>query len=103
MKIYVLQHEHELGDDASDIKLIGVYGSEADALAAQERLSAAPGFSEYPEGFLIDTYELGQDHWIEGFHSIHEVEGRSRTTKKIWGRKRKSVLRSVRRYKQRAA
>jgi len=67
MHVYILQHERDLGDDASDVKLIGVYRSEADALAARDRLGAAPGFRDHRDGFSVDAYALGQDHWTEGF------------------------------------
>jgi len=58
-----------------DEKLIGVYASEADTKAAVDRLKDKPGFKEAPEiiqdldenGFMIGPYELGKDHWTEGF------------------------------------
>ena len=68
MKVYVLQHEHDL-DGSSDVKLIGVYRTEHDAVEARERLSKAPGFKDHPDGFAIDAYELGHDHWTDGFVS----------------------------------
>lgn len=67
MKVYILQHEHELDDDATDIKTIGIYRTEADARSARERLGEAPGFRDHRDGFSIDAYELGQDHWADGF------------------------------------
>ena len=70
MKVYVLQHLHELEDGSSDVKLIGIYGTEQDAIAARKRLSAAPGFRDSPEGFAIDAYEVGRDHWVEGYVSV---------------------------------
>ena len=75
MRVYVLQHEHELGDDSADVKMIGIYGTEADARAAQDRLSATPGFREHRDGFSIDAYELDQDHWTDGFHTIGSSDG----------------------------
>ena len=78
MKVYILQHEHEVGD-ASDAKLIGVYGTPFDAAAARDRLSTAPGFRDHRDGFSIDAYELGEDHWAEGFHT--EAGERQRTIK----------------------
>lgn len=47
--------------------MIGVYVTLADAQAAVERLRHQPGFRDWPDGFSIDEYELGFDHWIEGF------------------------------------
>ncbi len=67
MKVFVLQHVHSLGNEAEDVKLIGVYSSRENAQAAITRLSRAPGFSETPEGFHIDEYEMDKDHWVEGY------------------------------------
>jgi len=66
-KVYLpwFTREHRDGDD-TDL-LIGVYQGEADAKAAIERVKNQPGFVNFPEGFLIDPYELGKDHWTEGF------------------------------------
>ncbi len=69
MKVYVLQHEHDL-DGSSDVKMIGVYRTERDAAEARNRLSKAPGFRDHPDGFSIDRYELGQDHWTDGYVSV---------------------------------
>lgn len=68
MNVYVLQHERE-SETGSDVKLVGVYASETDALEATARLTLAPGFRDYPDGFSIDAYELGEDHWTSGFTS----------------------------------
>jgi hypothetical protein len=61
--VYVLSHI----DSYEDEKLIGVYRTEDDALAAVERTKEKPGFSEKGGRFVIDKYELNQDHWTEGF------------------------------------
>jgi hypothetical protein len=34
---------------------------------AIKRLSANPGFSDSPEGFVIDRYVLNEDCWTEGY------------------------------------
>ncbi|HEY2379160.1 MAG TPA: hypothetical protein VGH98_24480 [Gemmatimonadaceae bacterium] len=65
--VYVLQHARPKEDDDEDVKLIGVYSSEAAAEAAIQRLREQPGFSEYPNDFHVDPYELDVDHWTEGF------------------------------------
>ncbi|MGD0620711.1 MAG: hypothetical protein ABSB67_24035 [Bryobacteraceae bacterium] len=55
-------------DEGEDTELlIGVYQSEADAKEAIERLKEQPGFVAYPEGFTIISYEIGKDHWTEGY------------------------------------
>ena len=69
MKVFVVQHEHER-DGSADVKLIGVYATRAEADQARERLSAAEGFRDHPDGFSIDAYELGRDHWTSGFATV---------------------------------
>jgi hypothetical protein len=60
--VHLLWHVHD-----DDEKLIGVYATDADAVAAKERLKRKPGFVNTPEGFQIAEYELNQDHWTEGY------------------------------------
>lgn len=60
---FVQERNH--GEDTE--LLIGVYASEQDANAAIERLKNKPGFADFQKGFLVDSYELNQDHWTEGF------------------------------------
>ncbi len=69
MNVYILQHEHDL-DGATDVKMLGVYETEHDAIEARNRLGTAPGFRDHPDGFSIDAYELGRDHWTDGFVSV---------------------------------
>jgi hypothetical protein len=61
--VWVLSHI----DVYEDEKLIGVYRTEEDALAAIERTKGKPGFSEDGGRFVVDKYMLNQDHWTEGF------------------------------------
>lgn len=70
-RLYIVQHEHELSEDNSDIKFIGVYESRLEAEQAVRRAMARPGFCDYPNGFTISESELGQDHWLEGFVTWH--------------------------------
>jgi len=65
-KVFVLQHEYEWCN-RDEVKFIGVYATRDDAQAAVDRLCAQPGFRNWPNGFSVDGYELGVDHWIEGF------------------------------------
>lgn len=67
--VFVVQHSHEIAD-CEDVKMIGVYRSRSDADAAVSRLVRQPGFREYPSGFSIDEYEIGKDHWVEGFVTL---------------------------------
>jgi hypothetical protein len=64
--VFIVWHIHTIDAD-DDEKLIGVYGSKEDAEAAIARLAVKPGFSSAPEGFQIDEYEIGLDHWTEGY------------------------------------
>jgi hypothetical protein len=48
-------------------KLIGVYPTEDEANSAIEKLKVQPGFCDSLEGFEIDPYEIGKDHWEEGY------------------------------------
>jgi len=68
--VFLLWHTHEIPDQEDDSKLIGVYESRDAALSAQERASRQPGFAQLPEGFLISEYEVGKDHWPEGFITV---------------------------------
>ena len=47
--------------------LLGVYETEHEANNAIERLRNQPGFVDFPQGFLVEPYELNKDHWSEGF------------------------------------
>ena len=66
----MLQHVHSADDGAEDVKLIGVYSSQANAQAAITRLRRAPGFSEAPAGFHIDEYQVDKDQWVEGYSTL---------------------------------
>jgi len=68
--VYLLWHRHPFKNGPDDVKLIGVYESGFAARQAQSRVAGQPGFRDYPEGFEISAYEVGQDHWTEGFAVI---------------------------------
>nr|CAS02555.1 putative integron gene cassette protein [uncultured bacterium]CAS02958.1 putative integron gene cassette protein [uncultured bacterium] len=79
--VFVLQHCHVLPTDEDDVKVIGVYASRRDAEAAVERLRLQPGFIDHPRivdpeadddrnGFYIDEYPIGKDHWTEGYVTV---------------------------------
>ncbi len=50
-----------------DELLIGVYETDDDPKNAIVRLKSKPDFIDFPQGFEIHSYELGKDHWTEGF------------------------------------
>lgn len=70
MKVFVLQHVHELTTDVEDVKFIGVYSTEQRARDAVARLAEAPGFCDTKDGFAIDEYDVDKDHWVEGFVTL---------------------------------
>lgn len=75
--VFVVMHTHMLPDGEEDDKMIGVYATHADAQAAIVRARLRPGFSDCPDGFSIDKYELGKDHWVEGYFTyLPPQEGR---------------------------
>ena len=67
--VFVVQHSYEDGEH-EETKFIGVYASVADAEAAVARLRDRPGFRNHRDAFTINAYEVGQDHWTEGFISL---------------------------------
>ena len=69
MQVYVLQHEYER-DGFAEVKIIGVYQSRQDADSAVRRMRTLPGFKECQEGFSIDPFDLGVDHWTTGFVTV---------------------------------
>jgi hypothetical protein len=68
MRVYLLQHTHSV-EGTEDVKFIGVYSARDNAQAAIARLRSASGFSETPEGFYIDEYQLDKYQWVEGYSS----------------------------------
>ena len=67
MHVYLLWHIREENDGEEDGKLIGVFATAEDAEGARQRAATRPGFRDSPEGFVVDRYTIGQDHWAEGF------------------------------------
>jgi hypothetical protein len=68
--VYLLWHSRACGDGETDDKLIGVYDSAEAADGARLRKLAFEGFRDWPDGFLVDRYEVNQDAWSEGFISV---------------------------------
>lgn len=64
-KAFIVTHVDQLPNGEEDMTLAGVFATQADA--AVERARGRPGFSDWPGGFQVDGYEIGKDHWIEGF------------------------------------
>ena len=68
--MFVVQHVAREGEDDEDVKFIGWYSTHTFADEAVARLRLQPGFSDYPDGFHIDEYEVDRDHWTDGFVSV---------------------------------
>jgi hypothetical protein len=68
-----IQHLDDMGEPrcdeqaGDDVKLLGVYGSDAAAQARIESARALPGFSDEPDCFQITPCTLDKDEWIDGF------------------------------------
>ena len=79
MDVFLLWHVNELLGGEEDEKLIGVYSSQETAERAKQRVLSQPGFRNVPEGFLINRYQVDQDHWTEGYITVtHEDQRRER-------------------------
>jgi hypothetical protein len=72
--VWLLQHVHDFDNGHDDIKLIGVYSCEKDAIDAQIQVADQPGFRETPEGFCISEHRLGHSSWLEGYVTIYPGE-----------------------------
>ena len=70
--VFVLQHEYERDEGVDEVKFIGVYSTKSNAEEAVKRLVTQPGFSDHPDDFCIDEYELNLDHWTEGFDTVRD-------------------------------
>lgn len=65
--VFVVLHARSGETGAEDVKFIGVYSDASNAKSAVSRLKKLRGFSDYPDGFVIDEYLLDKNHWEEGF------------------------------------
>lgn len=71
-EVFILWHSHKAEAQDNEDKLIGVYSSRRQAELAIKRARLLPGFRDYPRGFLIDKYPIGNDHWCEGFITLRK-------------------------------
>jgi hypothetical protein len=71
-KVFILHHVHEIDDGHEEVKLIGVYSTQANAEAAMTSVRDQPGFCDVPEGFSIDEYRLDPTRpgWEEGYVTV---------------------------------
>lgn len=57
-------------EDGDDLKILGIFSSEAAAERVIERARKQPGFRDEPDCFLVTPYTLDEsDQWTEGFVS----------------------------------
>jgi hypothetical protein len=70
MEVFILHHIHTFDNGEENVKVIGIYSSQALATAAIERLRQQSGFCEMPDGFEISSYQLDVDHWREGYITV---------------------------------
>lgn len=57
-------------NDEKPVKLLGVYSSEARALARAEAAKQLAGFRDAPDGFEVSPYEIDHDEWTDGFVTV---------------------------------
>jgi hypothetical protein len=57
-------------EDGDDLKILGVYSSEARAEDRIRRARELPGFRDEPDCFYVNRYTLDRDEWDEGFVSV---------------------------------
>jgi hypothetical protein len=68
--VFLVHHVHQLSDDEEDVKLLGVFSSEEKAALAIDSARNLPGFSEAPDGFSVDKYQVDKRTWTEGFVTV---------------------------------
>lgn len=74
MDIFLLWHTHDLTDDYGtheEVKLIGVFSSEAKAKEIIEQLKDREGFRDFPQScFQIDKSKMDRPGWVDGFSTV---------------------------------
>ena len=66
--VYLVQHHSK--NNSAATKIVGVFATEKQAQLAVEQLKTKVGFRDYPDGFSIEKYPLGQIQWQSGFTDI---------------------------------
>lgn len=65
--VFLLWHSRDVREGETNDKLVGVYSTRSEAEAAIARKLVCEGFLDFPDGFIVDSYELNQDAWSAGF------------------------------------
>jgi|GEM_PF-1423693 len=72
-RVFILWHHYPNDQDDENAKLLGVYSSMAIAEERRDKkYKQLPGFCRNEGEFTIDSYELDQDQWNEGFFRTDE-------------------------------
>jgi hypothetical protein len=66
-EVYMLWFTRDRDEDPEIEIIVGMYETEADAQAAMRLRVDKPGFRDFPDGFHIDSWTLGQSSWDDGF------------------------------------
>lgn len=67
MNVFLLYHTATYSETEEDVKLIGVFSSQALAERAMEEKKNERGFRDHPHGFLVDELTVDRLQWSEGF------------------------------------
>lgn len=73
-RVYLLTHSfvHDDECETEAFFLLGVYSTRSKAESRLKEARQLPGFRRYPDGFVIDEYELDKDEWTSGFATMTE-------------------------------
>ncbi|MCB5951014.1 hypothetical protein LI951_02930 [Enterococcus sp. BWT-B8] len=72
MNVYLLQHSYDYevidGVTIEETKIIGIYSTRKSAEDVKKIFKEKQEFKRFlNDCFYIDKYQLGKDHWTEGF------------------------------------
>jgi len=69
-KVYLLDYVYEFEDGHNEVKLLGVFSSEAEAKQALSNLMKNPKLKEISNLFTISENKIDRLGWIEGFITV---------------------------------
>ena len=72
MKVYMLENMVNEGKYVDDYKIIGVFETEKEAQDKISEIQGKPGFSEYPNKFQIQKFNVDEGLWENGFETIKQ-------------------------------
>jgi hypothetical protein len=68
--VYLLWHGDDFSKEGPDVLLLGVYSSEAKARDRIARSLNVSGFVDHPDDFVVSSYEVDKDQWVDGFVEV---------------------------------